>query len=169
VVFSAMSQSSYGRVGRIGVSAYRKGSDVTLDLDLGSIGIRQARSSIRRLALTPIRRYADCERRRSPVNSQVLDHRQASHRQFGAAEPEFCLWWKLQGDGFRAVVEEVPEAPSIARADISRKDIHFQMFRAGKFFDDSIEQSLIRKDGQIADLSVNIGDTLTVWEADEWR
>jgi hypothetical protein len=43
------------------------------------------------------------------------------------------------------------------------------MFRARKFLDDSIEQSLIRQDGQIADLSVNIGDTLTVWEADEWR
>src|ERR1700676_16687 len=36
-----------------GVSAYRKGSHVTLDLDLGSIGIRQSRSSIRRLAFTP--------------------------------------------------------------------------------------------------------------------
>jgi hypothetical protein len=32
----------------IGVSAFRKGSDVTLDLDLGSIGIRQSRSPIRR-------------------------------------------------------------------------------------------------------------------------
>ena len=44
---------------RVGVSAYRKGSDVTLDLDLGSIGIRQSYSSIRRLALTPTPRYAD--------------------------------------------------------------------------------------------------------------
>ena len=27
----------------VGVSAFRKGSDVTLDLDLGSIGIHQSR------------------------------------------------------------------------------------------------------------------------------
>ena len=40
----------------VGVSAFRKGSDVTLDLDLGSIGIHQSRSSIRRLPLTPTRR-----------------------------------------------------------------------------------------------------------------
>jgi hypothetical protein len=32
---------------------------VALDLDLGSIGIRQSRSSIQTLALTPTRRYAD--------------------------------------------------------------------------------------------------------------
>jgi len=32
----------------ISVSAFRKGSDVTLDLDLGWIGIHQSRSSIRR-------------------------------------------------------------------------------------------------------------------------
>jgi len=44
-----------------GVSACHQESDVTLDLDLGSIGIRQPRSSIRRLALTPIRRDEDLD------------------------------------------------------------------------------------------------------------
>ena len=41
------------------MSAYHRGSVVTLNLDLGSIGICQSRSSIRRLALTPIRQYLD--------------------------------------------------------------------------------------------------------------
>jgi hypothetical protein len=41
---------------RVGVSAYRKGSGVTLDLDLGSIGIRQSHSSIRS---SLVRRPAD--------------------------------------------------------------------------------------------------------------
>jgi hypothetical protein len=37
------------------VSAYREGSDVALDLDLGSLGIRQSPSSIRRLGASPLR------------------------------------------------------------------------------------------------------------------
>jgi hypothetical protein len=41
--------------GRVGVGAYRKRSDVTLELDFGSIGIREPHSSIRGLALTPTR------------------------------------------------------------------------------------------------------------------
>jgi hypothetical protein len=43
------------RRGGVAVAACRKKSEVNLDLDLGSIGIRQSRSSIRRLGLTPTR------------------------------------------------------------------------------------------------------------------
>jgi hypothetical protein len=62
---------AYGRMGvwaygRIGVSACRrKESEVTSDLDLGSTGIRQSRSSIRRLALRPLRRHAHTPIQRS--------------------------------------------------------------------------------------------------------
>jgi hypothetical protein len=59
-------RSSPAIVSACGVSAFRKGSDVTLDLDLGSIGIRQSRSSIRRLPPTPIRRHASPGRHVSP-------------------------------------------------------------------------------------------------------
>jgi hypothetical protein len=40
------------------VGAFRKGSDVIWNLDLGSIGIHRSRSSIRRLAITPTLLYA---------------------------------------------------------------------------------------------------------------
>jgi hypothetical protein len=75
--------------GRRGVSACRKGSDVTLDSDLGSIGIRSSRSSIRADSVfTPTRPYADtpCRLLLGKEEEKNCDH-EINGEQLRAFEP----------------------------------------------------------------------------------
>ena len=68
---------------RVGVSAFRKGRDATLDLDLVSIGIHRSRSSIRRLAL---RNLSSFDPKMSPAKSDAHKEHGGISCDFGGSE-----------------------------------------------------------------------------------